>query len=60
VRAGAHGLQSLLALYDKFRPTLERRLLSLEFSPTFDLDEALAPARAITGRDDAHAHLEGP
>ena len=49
-----------LALYDKFRPTLERRLLSLEFSPTFDLDEALAPARAITGRDDAHAHLEGP
>jgi len=47
-----------LGLYDKFRPTLERRLLSLDFSPTFDVDEALAPARAITGRDDAHAHLE--
>ncbi len=47
-----------LELYEKFRPTLERRLLSLEFAPSFDLDEALAPARAVTRRDDSHAHLE--
>jgi len=47
-----------LALHEKFRPTLERRLASLDFVPTFDLDEALAPARQVTGRDDARAHLE--
>ena len=37
----------------KFRPAIERRLTSLEFAPAFDLDEALAPAREMTGRDDA-------
>ncbi|MBL8950467.1 MAG: NAD(P)H-dependent oxidoreductase subunit E [Myxococcaceae bacterium] len=45
-------------LDEKFRPTLERALSSLEFRPTFDLDEALAPARQLTGRDDLLAHLE--
>lgn len=45
-------------LYDKFRPTIDRRLLSLDFAPTFDVDDALAAARDITGRDDLHAHLE--
>lgn len=47
-----------LALHEKFKPTLERGLSSLEFLPTFDLDEALAPAREVTGRDDSRAHLE--
>ncbi len=47
-----------LALQEKFKPTLDRRLSSLEFLPTFDLDGALAPAREVTGRDDRLAHLE--
>jgi [NiFe] hydrogenase diaphorase moiety large subunit len=41
----------------KFRPAFENRLRSREFMPTFDLDEALAPAREVTARDDAGAHL---
>ena len=47
-----------LALHEKFKPTLDRRLSSLDFLPTFDLDEALAPAREVTGRDDGLAHFE--
>lgn len=42
----------------KFRPSYERRLESLDFKPAFDLDAALARARAITGRDDDAAHLD--
>ena len=41
----------------KFRPAYERRLRSLDFEPAFDLDQALAMARQMTGRDDAAAHL---
>jgi len=41
----------------KFRPAYERRLKSLDFQPAFDLDQALAAARQVTGRDDAAAHL---
>lgn len=41
----------------KLRPLFERRLRSREVMPTFDLDEALAPAREVTGRDDPGAHL---
>ena len=41
----------------KFRPAYERRLVSHEFAPAFDLDAALAQARQMTGRDDAAAHL---
>jgi [NiFe] hydrogenase diaphorase moiety large subunit len=42
----------------KFRPSFDRRLRSLDVLPTFDLDEALAPAREATGRDDDGAHLD--
>jgi [NiFe] hydrogenase diaphorase moiety large subunit len=42
----------------KFRPAFDQRLRSLEVLPTFDLDEALAPAREATARDDSAAHLE--
>jgi [NiFe] hydrogenase diaphorase moiety large subunit len=55
------GQTSCNALFDtlhKFRPAYERRLKSLDFSPAFDLDQALAAARQMTGRDDAAAHLE--
>ncbi len=43
----------------RFRPAYERRLQSPDFEPAFDLDGALARARAMTGRDDAGAHLGG-
>ncbi len=41
----------------RFRPAYEQRLVSMEYEPAFDLDGALARARAMTGRDDAGAHL---
>jgi [NiFe] hydrogenase diaphorase moiety large subunit len=41
----------------KFRPAYERRLRTLDFEPAFDLDQALAAARQMTGRDDADAHF---
>jgi [NiFe] hydrogenase diaphorase moiety large subunit len=41
----------------KFRPAYERRLKSLDFEPSFDLDKALSVARQMTGRDDAAAHF---
>ena len=47
----------LLDTLEKFRPAYERRLMSLDFEPAFDLDGALARARQMTGRDDAGAHL---
>ena len=48
----------LLDTIKRFRPAYERHLESLEFEPAFDLDGALARARAMTGRTDAEAHLE--
>lgn len=42
----------------KFRPAYERRLVSLDFEPAFDLDSALAEARQLTARDDPGAHLQ--
>jgi len=46
-----------LDMLKRFRPTFERRLKTLDFEPAFDLDGALARARAMTGRDDAGAHI---
>ncbi|HEX9208424.1 MAG TPA: NAD(P)H-dependent oxidoreductase subunit E [Steroidobacteraceae bacterium] len=48
----------ILDTLKRFRPAYERRLQSRDFAPAFDLDEALARARQMTGRDDAGAHLE--
>ena len=46
-------------ILDKFPDTFQRRLRpGSDFTPAFDLDAALAAARAITGRNDAGAHLE--
>ncbi|WIM06695.1 MAG: NAD(P)H-dependent oxidoreductase subunit E [Candidatus Nitricoxidivorans perseverans] len=42
----------------KFRPAYERRLMSSDYEPAFDLDAALSQARQMTGRDDRAAHLE--
>ncbi|MGE5336584.1 MAG: NAD(P)H-dependent oxidoreductase subunit E [Gemmatimonadota bacterium] len=41
----------------RFRPAYEQRLVSMDYEPAFDLDGALARARAMTGRDDAGAHF---
>ena len=41
----------------KFRPAYERRLISLDYEPAFDLDESLSQARQMTQRDDIGAHL---
>jgi [NiFe] hydrogenase diaphorase moiety large subunit len=48
----------ILDTMKKFRPMYERRLRSRDFAPAFDLDQALARARQMTGRDDPGAHLE--
>ncbi|MCI4680021.1 NAD(P)H-dependent oxidoreductase subunit E [Rhodoblastus acidophilus] len=63
VRTSSHcglGQSATMALDDmmrKFAPAFERRLTFRDFAPGFDLDAALAEARALTGRDDAEAHL---
>jgi [NiFe] hydrogenase diaphorase moiety large subunit len=54
---GATAGNSVLQALEKFRPSFDHRLASLEILPSFDLDEALAPAREATGRDDSGAHL---
>ncbi len=43
---------------DKFPDVYTRHLRSADYTPSFNLDASLSEARAITGRDDAHAHLE--
>ena len=43
--------------WNKFRPAFERRLQARDFAPAIDLEAALAPARAVTRRDDAGAHM---
>ncbi|MFN9211630.1 MAG: NAD(P)H-dependent oxidoreductase subunit E [Betaproteobacteria bacterium] len=54
---GASACNPVVDTLKCFRPAYERRLLPGGFEPIFDLDRELAPARAITGRDDADAHL---
>jgi [NiFe] hydrogenase diaphorase moiety large subunit len=54
---GTTAANPVLDLIDKFPELLASRLASAEFEPSFDLDAALAEARALTGRDDAQAHL---
>ena len=55
---GATATNPLRDTLARFRPAYERRLASPRFVPGFDLDAELAPARRVTGRDDAGAHLE--
>jgi [NiFe] hydrogenase diaphorase moiety large subunit len=47
----------VLDTLDKFPEVYRRRLRSADYTPSFDLDAALSEARALTGRDDAAAHL---
>lgn len=54
---GSTATMALRDIINKFRPAFERRLLSLDFEPAFDLDAALSEAREITHRDDPLAHV---
>ncbi|MBE2257620.1 MAG: NAD(P)H-dependent oxidoreductase subunit E [Rhodobacteraceae bacterium] len=54
---GQAACNPLFDTLQKFRPAYERRLRSLDFEPAFDLDQALAAARQMTGRDDPAAHF---
>jgi [NiFe] hydrogenase diaphorase moiety large subunit len=54
---GQAACNPLFDTLQKFRPAYERRLCSLDFEPAFDLDQALAAARQMTGRDDPAAHF---
>jgi [NiFe] hydrogenase diaphorase moiety large subunit len=51
--AASHLLQTL----DKFPQIYTDRLRRCDYAPSFDLDAALAEARALTHRNDAAAHL---
>lgn len=42
---------------EKFSQVWRDRLKVAAFEPAFELDEALAAARQLTGRDDREAHL---
>ncbi|MBI5431434.1 MAG: NAD(P)H-dependent oxidoreductase subunit E [Planctomycetes bacterium] len=55
---GATAGNPVLDALAKYRPAFDRRLKSLDVLPPFDLDEALAPAREATARDDAGAHFD--
>ncbi len=48
----------ILNTLDKFPEVYRRRLRSADYSPSFDLDAALDEARALTGRDGVHDHVE--
>jgi [NiFe] hydrogenase diaphorase moiety large subunit len=43
---------------DKFPEVYRRRLRTVDYSPSFDLDAALGEARALTQRDGIHDHVE--
>lgn len=53
-QTAANPLRDLLA---KFPQAYQARLQTLDYTPYFDLDAALAPARELTQRHDAEAHL---
>jgi [NiFe] hydrogenase diaphorase moiety large subunit len=55
---GATAPNHVLHTLDKFPDVYRRRLCSAGYTPSFDLDAALSEARALTGRNDAGAHLE--
>jgi [NiFe] hydrogenase diaphorase moiety large subunit len=54
---GSTAPNHILNTLDKFPEVYRRRLRSADYTPSFDLDGALAEARALSGRDDAGAHI---
>lgn len=54
---GQTAANPILTTLERFPDLYQDRLKALRFEPGFDLDGSLAVARAMTGRDDARAHL---
>lgn len=54
---GQTAANPILSTLERFPDLYQERLKALHFEPGFDLDGSLAIARAMTGRDDARAHL---
>ena len=54
---GQTAANPILTTLERFPDLYQARLKALRFEPGFDLDGSLAIARALTGRDDARAHL---
>ncbi len=54
---GRTAANPILSTLERFPDLYQERLKALHFEPGFDLDGSLAIARAMTGRDDARAHL---
>jgi [NiFe] hydrogenase diaphorase moiety large subunit len=55
---GQTAANPILSTLERYPELYEARLGDISFEPGFDLDGALAISRRLTGRDDAHAHLE--
>jgi len=55
---GTTAANPVLETLHKFPEIYKQRLAGGDYGPAFDLDAALEEARAITGRDDAGAHLK--
>lgn len=55
---GQTAANPILTTLERYPDLYEARLKEISFEPGFDLDGALDISRQLTGRDDAHAHLE--
>jgi [NiFe] hydrogenase diaphorase moiety large subunit len=55
---GQTAANPILSTLERYPDLYEKRLGAINFEPGFDLDGALGVSRRLTGRDDAHAHLE--
>jgi len=55
---GQTAANPILSTLERFPEIYQARLKSVAFEPGFDLDGELSTARRLTGRDDAHAHLQ--
>ena len=55
---GQTAANPILGTLERYPDLYQERLKAISFEPGFDLDGALEISRRLTGRDDAHAHLE--
>ena len=55
---GQTAANPILSTLERYPELYQDRLKDISFEPGFDLDGALEISRRLTGRDDAHAHLE--
>jgi len=55
---GQTAANPILSTLERYPDLYQARLKEISFEPGFDLDGALETSRRLTGRDDAHAHLE--